>query len=221
MPRPPTSQLLTHPAAWTQTFGDACVHLLQINYRLHSSTWAAKCGPTGSSDTPCPDIDNLALPLILIRQVVSPHDQLLCTVKQAYERCLPGSCRMRDVADAYENMLAKLSEDIQIGCPCTRRQLFDAFFYGTCLIHPPGSVTPENRNLIRTLQDTTDRSTLLLALNHSLWSVWHEIDGVATVLYCDISQWMRTGQIPQPTLILFDKVFRVEDVAAQRIRAIL
>lgn len=211
---------MSHPHKWTESSAEACVHFLQINYRLHSSRWAQCWGPSGSCPEPLPDIEALTLPLLLIRQVVSCKDQLFLTVTQAYRECLPDSLHSKTIDEEYKGFLAKLNENAATLQCCTVRELLDALMYGTFLFHAPKNVKTGPREVISRLQ-TKDNTDVLHDLDYAIKSVWHHIDNTAVIVYADLSSWIRAGIIQKPGVCMLDNIFRIEDIANKWIQEIL
>lgn len=216
----PQSEPLTHPDQWTETFAEACMQFLQVNYRLHSSRWARCWGPNGSSIEPLPDVEALTLPLLLLRQLVSSDDQLFCTVKHTYCACLPASQHAADVESEYRITQTKLNQKTPTLQCCTNRELLDAIIYGTFLFHAPSKVKEGPRQTIANLQ-TQDNADVLHGLNYAIKAIWHHADVVATILNTDLTSWIRNKSILAPQVCMFDKIFRIDDFANKWIQAIL
>ena len=103
-------QVLTQLNRWTSRFAEGCIHFLQINYRLHSSAWAAGWGPHGFANEPLPSLEALTLPLLLVRQTLPASDRLFLTIKDAYTQCAPDTEHARSVRQSYSSFCTKLHD---------------------------------------------------------------------------------------------------------------
>jgi len=210
--------LMSAPA-WTQEAANAVAHLVQIHYRLRTSSWGDRFSIVGCSGEPVPDIETLTLPLLLLRQVIG-GDRLIHKVRDIYAACIPTSNHTEFLRYHVSQLDAALSSPL----PVTREGMgsfFGAILYGTCLFHAPDGDRrfDEQAALISRLNGDFSTADIMTDLKYTLDKVWFHVSESATLCALDYNP--TQGGAQQAQFPMLSKVFRVVDPVQNRIRGIL
>lgn len=209
---------LTTSPLWTQEDSNAVAQIIQIHYRLVASSWAQQYSIIGCSGEPLPDIEAVTLPLLLFRQIVG--DGLLGTVKDVYERCLPGSSHTKFLAHHVTELDVALDSQL-LGTGAKMRDFFSAVIYGACLFHAPNGDRRFHQQaaLIMRLNEGCLQGDIMNDLKYTLDKIWLYVSKAATVCAMDYSP--RDNATCPPAFPLLRMLFRTVDPIGDKIEQIL
>jgi hypothetical protein len=204
---------------WTVDKANTLFNFIQVVRLIWRSSWAQrKTTLTKHFDNSkeirieCdfPTVENMCAVLTLFRQLYA-SDALMEKTCQIYMEHSSDEAKKQWVDRCLKNFEQSLNKNpsfIHLK-GCTVKQLFEAFLYGTGIVHSPSDENRKNRNRLFELVKQHGREKVIMAVNESFWMVliyavnafhvvkqdyehWTEQDGCAKSDMFDIYSLLRS-----------------------------
>ena len=185
---------------WTVDKANILFNFIQVVRIIWRSSWARKkISITTNFDNDkktnitCdfPAVESMCAVLTLFRQLYA-SDALMDRACRIYMEHSSNEIKKQWVEDCLQNFDKTLN-----GYPllfnelkdCTVKLLFDAFLYGTGVVHSPGSINHKNRDKLSELVKQYGREKVIMAVNESFWMVFGCAVNVFHVAKQDYEHW--------------------------------
>jgi hypothetical protein len=185
---------------WTVDKANTIFNFIQVVRLIWRSNWAQKRSSITTyrkdntkSSVECdfPTVENMSAVLTLFRQLYAPSDKLMekvCEVYKEHSSNTTGKMWVDVCLENFRQSLDRNSNFIHLQ-GCTVRQLFEAFLYGTGIVHSPSDINYKNRNRLSELVMQHGREKVIMAVNTSFWSVLEYTVNVFHVIKQDYEYW--------------------------------
>jgi hypothetical protein len=205
---------MKNPSKWSQMDSDILAHFLQVHGQIAQSRWkkskvSFKHKGDKLLDSHFPAFEDFVFVTVYFRQFTEQKDNLLNDASDRYRDFV--DCPIRN-AWIYEEQkrFSDLLDNNTFMLPGYKfRELFDAFLYGSLLIHNIPKVYAKHRKRFLQLCDKEPRERVLYALNGSLHHLLNHIRNIAIVIYRDFSEWLVQYSLPLPDVRWHDHLFVV------------
>lgn len=180
---------------WTVDKANTLFNFIQVVRIIWRSSWTQKKSVitiSSGSVVKCdfPTVENMCAVLTLFRQLYA-KDALMKNTCEIYNEHCNNTTKKSWVDDRlkmFKQSLDTSPQFIQLQ-GCTVRQLFNAFLYGTGMVHSPGNRDRENRNRLSDLVRQHSREKLIMAVNESFWMALNYAVNVFHVVKQDYEHW--------------------------------
>ncbi|MFC1783831.1 hypothetical protein ACFL02_09650, partial [Planctomycetota bacterium] len=137
-----------------------------------------------------PTVENMCAVLTLFRQLYAADALIENTCKIYNEHCNNATKKswIDDRLKMFKQSIEAAPQFIQLQ-GCTVRQLFNAFLYGTGMVHSPDNRDRENRNRLSDLVRQNSREKVIMAVNASFWMALEYAVHVFHVVKQDYEHW--------------------------------
>jgi hypothetical protein len=186
---------------WTIDKANILFNFIQVVRLILNSSWAQKKSSittyrkdkTEGLDCDFPPVEDISAILTLFRQLYA-SDKLMEKACEVYKEH-SSNITKKDWADHCLSNFKRII-DRELGYfyllpGCTIRQLFEAFLYGTGLVHSPDNKNIENRNRLSELVSQHGREKVIMAVNTSFWRVLEYAGDLFHVVKQDYEHWTK------------------------------
>ncbi len=181
--------------AWTVYKANTLFNFIQVVRLIWRSSWARKRStmtiyPGSVVKCDFPTVESMCAVLTLFRQLYGTDTLMEDTCKIYNEHC-DNATKKKWVDFCIEGFRQSLGGNpsfIQLQ-GCSVKHLFEAFLYGTGIVHSPSDRNHENRNRLSKLVRQHGREKVLMALNESFWMVLKYAIDVFHVVKQDYEHW--------------------------------
>ena len=210
---------LREDADWTQDDSDTLAHFIQVHKQIAQSSWRkANCRFTSVggevTDSTFPGLESFVYVAVYFRQLLAQRDQLFVRACDCYAKSVASPAKGAWVTAEKNRCLSSWGSPTFFIKEYSTQDLFDAFLYGTYLLHSVSSDWKKSKRATqqrRTIRDILDRyepSRTLFQLHGSLRILFNYVSHVAAVTYQDFAQWVNNGHAPRPDIMWHDAIFK-------------
>lgn len=181
--------------AWTVDKANTLFNFIQVVRLIWRSSWARKRStitiyPGSVVKCDFPTVESMCAVLTLFRQLYATDALMENTCKIYNEHC-NNATKKKWVDFCIEGFRQSLD-----GNPsfihlqgCSVKHLFEAFLYGTGIVHSPSDRNRENRNRLFKLVRQHGREKVIMAVNESFWMALKYAVDVFHVVKQDYEHW--------------------------------
>lgn len=185
---------------WSVDKANTFFNFIQVVRLIWRSSWAQKRSSIttyrkdkAESLVECdfPTVENMCAVLTLFRQLYAPSDKLMKKVCEVYKEHSSNATKKRWIdfcIKGFNQSLGKNPSFIHLQ-RCTVKELFEAFIYGTGIVHSPSDRNRENRNRLFDLVRQHSREKVIMAVNESFWMALKYAVDVFHVVKQDYEYW--------------------------------
>jgi hypothetical protein len=188
---------------WTADKANTLFNFIQVVRLIWNSSWARKkpsitthFDNEGEANVTCdfPEVESMCAVLTLFRQLYA-GDALMertCQIYMKHSSNEPKKQWVNHCLKSFKQSLDMNPHLIHLQ-GCTMEQLFDAFLYGTGIVHSPSDRdhrNRENRNRLSELVRQRGREKVIMAVNESFWMALRYAVDVFHVVKQDYEHWI-------------------------------
>jgi hypothetical protein len=184
---------------WTVDKANTLFNFIQVVRLIWRSNWARKkisitthFDNEEAANITCdfPAVESMCAVLTLFRQLYA-GDALMEMTCQIYTDHSSNAIK-RQWADhclkSFKQSLDRNPNFLHLQ-GCTVKQLFDAFLYGTGIVHSPSDINRENRNRLSKIVGQYGREKVIMAVNQSFWMALGYAVDIFHVVKQDYEHW--------------------------------
>ncbi|MCX5634198.1 MAG: hypothetical protein NTW93_11110 [Phycisphaerae bacterium] len=186
---------------WTIDKANTLFNFIQVVRLILGSSWAQKKSSittyrkdkTEALDCDFPTVENMSAILILFRQLYA-SDKLMekaCEVYKEHSSNITKKSWIDHCLNNFKQIIDSEPGFFHLLQGCTVKQLFEAFLYGTGMVHSPCDRNLENRNRLSGLVRQYGREKVIMAVNISFWNVLECAGGLFRVIKQDYERWIK------------------------------
>lgn len=208
---------------WTQGDSDLMGHFLDVVSIISRSVWYGhelKVSIREEDNSDLPPQEPLVFASIYFRQLFSQKDRLLKSVHNLYLKFSDNQQRMEDVRRAFKQAKKKWDDvpspskvwhltQKQTETPPTLSKLFDAFLYGTHVLHSIGPTKVKHEESLRELLNACPSHVLLGSLSFGLHDAFDSVKAIYRICEPEFGDWFHSENLPPPNIMwqgqLFDR----------------
>lgn len=208
---------------WTQEDSDLMGHFIDVVSIISRSAWHGhklKVSIREEDNSDLPSQEPLVFASIYFRQLFSQKDRLLKSVHDLYLRFSADRRRMEAVSRTFKQAKEKWNDvpspnkvwhrtQKQIGEPPTLSELFDAFLYGTHVLHSIGPTKVKHEESLRELLNACPSHVLLDSLSFGLHDAFDSVKAIYQICEPEFRDWFHFENLPPPNIMwqgqLFDR----------------
>lgn len=199
---------------WTQGDSDLVGHFLDVVSIISRSVWYGhklKVSIREEDNSDLPPQEPLVFASVYFRQLFSQKDRLLKSVHDLYLKFSDDQRRMEAVRRAFKQAKGKwndvptpnglwLTTGKGTGTQPTLSELFDAFLYGTHVLHSIGPTKVKHEESLRELLNACPPHVLLGSLNFGLRDVFDSVKAVYLLCEPEFRDWFHSENLPPPNI---------------------
>jgi hypothetical protein len=187
---------------WTADKANTIFNFIQVVRLIWNSSWARKktsitthFNNKEQAKITCdfPEVESMCAVLTLFRQLYACEDLLMKKTCEIYMEHSSNTIKKQWVDHCLKNFEQRLNRNPDF-IPlqgCTVKQLFNAFLYGTGLVHSPKDRNRNNRNRLSGLVGQHSREKVIMAVNDSFWMALEYAVDVFHVIKQDYEYWTK------------------------------
>ncbi|HUT30039.1 MAG TPA: hypothetical protein VMX13_09630 [Sedimentisphaerales bacterium] len=183
---------------WTINKANTLFNFIQAVRLIWGSSWARKRStmtiyPGSVVKCDLPTVESMCAVLTLFRQLYSKDALMRNTCEIYNEHCGNGTKKkwVDFCLQAFKERLGGNTSFIHLET-CSVRELFEAFLYGTGIVHSPSDRNAENRKRLSMLVGQYGREKVIMAVNESFWMVLKYAIDVFHVVKQDYEHWTKS-----------------------------
>ena len=183
---------------WTVDKANILFNFIQVVRVIWRSSWFRKSptitmssGSIVKSDFPT--VENMCSILTLFRQLYAPSDKLMKEVCEVYGEHSSNATKKIWVSDClkrFNQSLDTIPFFIQ-SQKCTTKDLFDAFLYGTGMVHSPENRNSKHRDALSKVVEQCGREKVIMAVNESFRRAFQCAVDVFHIVKQDYEHWTK------------------------------
>jgi hypothetical protein len=185
---------------WTVDKANILFNFMQVVRLIWRSNWARKRtsitthrkDKTELLNCDFPTVENMSAILTLFRQLYA-SDKLMekaCKVYMEHSSNIVKKDWIDHCLNNFKRLIDGNPDFIRLQ-GCTVEKLFEAFLYGTGIVHSPSDRNRENRDRLSELVRQHGRENVIMALNASFWSVFKYAVDSFHVVKQDYERWTK------------------------------
>jgi hypothetical protein len=185
---------------WTVDKANILFNFIQVTRLIWRSSWARKRSSittyrndkTKFPDCDFPTVESMSAILTLFRQLYA-SDKLMENTCEVYKEHSSNITKKNWIDHCLNNFKRTINgnpDPIRLQ-GCTVEKLFEAFLYGTGMVHSPSDRNRENRDRLSELVHLYGRENVIMALNASLWNVFKYAVDLFHVVKQDYERWTK------------------------------
>jgi hypothetical protein len=183
---------------WTVDKANTLFNFIQVVRLIWRSSWARKRStmtiyPGSIIECDFPTVESMCAVLTLFRQLYA-SDALMKRTCQIYVKHSSNETKKQWINFCLQSFEQNIDSDSKF-IPlhgCTVRELFEAFLYGTGILHSPNDRDPrnrENRSRLSEIVRQHGREKVIMAVNESFWMALGYAVDVFHVVKQDYEHW--------------------------------
>lgn len=201
---------------WRQYDSDVLGHLVNVQIQLQESKWAnfnISYQYQGSELLNCtlPTLEDFLFAAVYLRQCIADRDRLLDKAVKIYCKFNTSDTKEVWIKHELSAFTSKLTEKYFASPNYTTQELFDAFVYGSSLLHvcdKPGK--PKRELFLKILRDNENKHKEFFSLNAGLKQLAGHISKIALLINHDFGYWLANFNVPKPEIYWHNKLFEVK-----------
>jgi hypothetical protein len=198
---------------WTVDTANTLFNFIQIVRLIGCSRWARKKATitvhssVNNSDQKLesnfPDVDSVCAVLTLFRQLYAKSDKVMESACTVYIEHCGAEIKKAWVNRCLQSFNKNLDEspDLSEIKGCTIKQLFEAFLYGTGIVHSIGPRTKDNLKGLSELVRQHGREKVIFAVHESFWMTAKYAFDVCRVVERDYAYWTETQEFAKADML--------------------
>ena len=183
---------------WTVDKANILFNFIQVVRTIWRSSWARKRSkmtiyPGSIIECDFPTVESMCAVLTLFRQLYA-SDDLMNRTCQIYVKHSSNETKKQWINFCLQSFEQNIDADSKF-IPlhgCTVRELFEAFLYGTGIVHSPNDRDPrnrENRSRLSEIVKQHGREKVIMAVNESFWMALRYAVDVFHIVKQDYEHW--------------------------------
>lgn len=181
---------------WTVDKANTLFNFIQVVRMIYRSSWFKKGSTITTSSgsivkSDFPTVENMCSILTLFRQLYAPSDKLMEKVCKVHDEHSSNSTRKIWISDRLKKFKQSLNAEpsfIHLQ-ECTAKDLFEAFLYGTGIVHSPSKRNHRNRDRLSELLRQHGREKVIMAVNGSFRTALKYAIDIFHIVKQDYEHW--------------------------------